>query len=285
MVRKGNHGLMDHHPFINELLIWDKSKKYRSMFQLTKKIRRTQYDLVVNIQRFGASGFMTGFSKAKTKIGFKKNPFSFKFDIKVEHEIGNGKHEIDRNNELIASFTEGPALKPKLYPSKDHFEAVNQYKENDYICIAPSSVWYTKAAPKEKWIELVNQSPEQIFVLGGPGDAELADEIMGQADNTNITNLCGKLNFLESVALMQDAKMNFVNDSGPMHMASSVNAPTTVFYCSTVPEFGFGPLSDNSKIIQVNDLSCKPCGLHGHKACPKGHFSCGYLLEIPNRLS
>jgi hypothetical protein len=28
---------------------------------------------------------------------------------------------------------------------------------------------------------------------------------------------------------------------------------------------------------------CKPCGLHGHKACPKGHFHCGNgLVEAMN---
>lgn len=285
MLRKGNHGLLENHPFINDLLIWDKSNKYRSMLSLTKQIRKRRYDCVINIQRFGASGFMTGFSKAQQKIGFKKNPFSFMFDIKIDHEIGKGKHEIERNNKLIEELTDQKAFKPKLYPTNQNFEKVAQYQSKAYICIAPSSVWYTKAAPKEKWVELVNKSEHQVYILGGPDDAILAEKIIEASDNNLVTNLCGQLNFLDSVALMKGAKMNFVNDSGPMHMASSVNAPTTVFYCSTVPEFGFGPLADQSIIVQVDDLDCKPCGLHGHKACPKGHFSCGHLLELPNRLS
>jgi len=69
--------------------------------------------------------------------------------------------------------------------------------------------------------------------------------------------------------------MNFCNDSAPMHLASSVNAPVTVIYCSTLPEFGFGPLSDRSFIIETREeLRCRPCGLHGHKACPLGHHNC-----------
>jgi ADP-heptose:LPS heptosyltransferase len=46
---------------------------------------------------------------------------------------------------------------------------------------------------------------------------------------------------------MKGAKMNYVNDSGPLHLASAMNAPITAFFCSTVPEFGFGPLSENPK--------------------------------------
>jgi ADP-heptose:LPS heptosyltransferase len=45
---------------------------------------------------------------------------------------------------------------------------------------------------------------------------------------------------------MKDAAMNYVNDSAPMHFASAVNAPVTAVYCSTIPAFGFGPLSDRS---------------------------------------
>jgi heptosyltransferase-2 len=80
---------------------------------------------------------------------------------------------------------------------------------------------------------------------------------------------------------MKHAKMNYVNDSGPLHLASSVNAPTTAFFCSTVPAYGFFPLSYNSQVVEVANLYCKPCGLHGYKACPEGHFKCGKDIELP----
>ncbi|HEV9038701.1 MAG TPA: glycosyltransferase family 9 protein, partial [Puia sp.] len=74
--------------------------------------------------------------------------------------------------------------------------------------------------------------------------------------------------------------MNYVNDSAPMHFASAVNAPVTAVYCSTLPEFGFGPLSDDSHIVQIaQHLDCRPCGLHGYKACPLGHFNCAHKIE------
>ena len=85
---------------------------------------------------------------------------------------------------------------------------------------------------------------------------------------------------LESAALMKDATMNYVNDSAPMHMASAMNAKTTAIYCSTIPAFGFGPLADNAKIVETKlTLDCRPCGVHGHKACPEGHFKCAFSIE------
>ena len=92
--------------------------------------------------------------------------------------------------------------------------------------------------------------------------------------------LSGELTLLQSAALMKDAQMNYVNDSAPLHIASAMNAPVTAFFCSTVPAFGFTPLSDNSKIVEVKNLECRPCGLHGHKVCPKGNFKCGNEIEM-----
>jgi len=74
---------------------------------------------------------------------------------------------------------------------------------------------------------------------------------------------------------MRNAMMNYVNDSAPMHFASAMNAPVTAVYCSTFPEFGFGPLSDIRHIVQIEEpLYCRPCGLHGYAACPQKHFRC-----------
>ncbi|MGV3639746.1 MAG: glycosyltransferase family 9 protein, partial [Adhaeribacter sp.] len=76
-------------------------------------------------------------------------------------------------------------------------------------------------------------------------------------------------------ALMRDAVLNYVNDSGPMHLASALNAPTCAVYCSTVPRFGFGPLADFSRVVEKEEpLYCRPCGLHGYRQCPQGHFKC-----------
>ena len=74
--------------------------------------------------------------------------------------------------------------------------------------------------------------------------------------------------------------MNYVNDSAPMHLASAMNAAVTAVYCSTIPGFGFGPLSEISRIIETKlSLPCRPCGLHGFKECPLVHFKCAHSIE------
>jgi ADP-heptose:LPS heptosyltransferase len=79
--------------------------------------------------------------------------------------------------------------------------------------------------------------------------------------------------------------MNYVNDSAPMHLCSATNAPVTAVYCSTVPAFGFGPLSNQNKIAQINELlPCRPCGLHGYNKCPEKHFNCANNIHVTDVL-
>ena len=286
VVRKGNEALFNNHPFLNEVLVWKKKEnKYANLFRLLKTIKKNKYDLVINLQRFAATGFLTVFSGAKKTVGFDKNPWSFLFSKKIIHVVSTNEnhiHEVERNQKLIEDLTDKIAAKPRLYPSQSDYEEVKRYQASPYICVAPASVWFTKQYPAEKWISLINNisSNITIYLLGAPGDRSLCEEIKAGTTHREVINLAGKLTFLQSAALQQFAIMNYVNDSAPMHFASAVNAPVTAVYCSTVPAFGFGPLSDKSFIVQTNEaLACKPCGLHGYKACPLGHFKCAYTIN------
>ena len=284
LVKKGNESLLKNNPHLNYLITFDKSGgKYGAMRRLIRQFRARKYDLVINLHRFGSSGILTALSGAKKKYGFKKNPFSFSYSKKFEHTIGDGTHEVERNLSIIKEFGAVQTKRPELYPTREQFERIRDYHKETYFCFAPASVWFTKQLPKEKWIELIRKKSEEgrIILLGGKDDRELCEEIISGSHVENALNLAGELNLLESAALMSKAKRNYVNDSGPLHLASAMNAPVTAFFCSTVPAFGFGPLSVDSEIKEVSEkLDCRPCGLHGFKECPKGHFKCGYGIEI-----
>lgn len=285
MIKKGYENLFEDHLFINKVFAWDKkNRKYRSLFSIWKDIRAQRYDLIVNIQRYAATGFITAFGKAKETAGFNKNPFGMFFTHKVRHQIRvKGLHEVDRNQKLIAHITDNKAMRPGLYPGRAVLEKVKRYKSERYICVAPCSLWFTKQFPEDRWVEFLRHVPEdlKVFLLGGKDDVVICERIISKVPDKRIESLAGQLNLLESAALMRDAAMNYVCDSSPMHLASSQNAPTTAVFCSTVADFGFGPLSEDSVVVEENSsLKCRPCGLHGYKQCPKKHFDCAYFIDI-----
>jgi ADP-heptose:LPS heptosyltransferase len=290
LVKKGMEGLFRGHPFITNVISWDKSVKYKDFIRIFRLVRRRKYDLVINVQRFALTGLLTALSGAKSTVGFSKNPFWFLFTKRIRHMIGKGIHEVERNVSLLTPFIPTGmrvkeftnAHKPKLYPSKTDEAAVAKYKGKPFVTISPASLWFTKQYPSSKWVELIDTFPGgiSIFLLGSGSDAGLCEEIISASGSKEIISLAGLLTLLESAALLKDALMNYTNDSAPMHLASSVNAPVSVVYCSTIPEFGFGPLSEKQWIIQSDKaLKCRPCGLHGKNACPLQHFDCAFSIR------
>jgi len=276
------------HPFLRHVFVWDKrTAKNKNLFVLISELRKTEYDHIINCQRFLSTGLMTLLACGKEKIGYDKNPLSFLFTRTVKHDIGNGRHEADRLNDLIEHLTDGERPLPRLYPTPqaraDSERLVFQYTEGQgrYVCLAPASVWFTKQWPEAKWVELIMALPPDlhVFLIGAPSDGPLCQRIIRAAGRGH--DLSEELSLLASAALMEGSAMNYVNDSAPLHIASAMNAPVTVVFCSTVPAFGFGPLRANGRVVETSEkLECRPCGLHGYRACPKGHFRCALGIEV-----
>jgi heptosyltransferase-2 len=308
LVRGGAQELFTDHPYINQVHVWDKKKnKYQHLFQIIQTIRLIKYDVVINVQRYLATGIITVLSGAKKTIGFDKNPLSFLFSETVKHQFGSAAeaaeagglaaaqnsnsaslHETSRNHALLASLTTAPVAKPALYPSAANFAAVQKLQGAPYICMSPGSVWETKKMPAQNWIDLINAVPTNytIYLMGAPNEKDLCAEILSGSSREGVFNIAGELNLLEAAALIKGASLNYVNDSAPMHLASATGAPVAAIYCSTTPAFGYGPLSDTQFVVEtLEHLPCKPCGLHGKKVCPLGHFNCGHSITTAQLLA
>ena len=307
LVRRGNEGLLANNPHIRRVLSWDKKdRKYPNLLRLLRQIRREKYGRVVTLQRFASTGLLTAFSGAAERMGFAENPLSRFFTRRVPHVIGDGTHEVARNLALVESeeltvkisaagndiSTVNSSLltnKPRLYPTPADEAAAAPYAAGgQYICLAPTSVWFTKQYPESKWLELLAALPPglPVYLLGGPPDAAACARLARAAARPGLVNLAGKLSLLASAALMRGAVLNYVNDSAPLHLCSAVDAPVCAIFCSTVPAFGFGPLSTFARVVQHPGLlACRPCGLHGHARCPLGHFRCALEIETAQLLA
>ncbi len=288
LINRQSAGIYEHHPHIGRVLTWDKKKgKYVNLLRLIGQIRKEKYDAVINFHRYFSTGLMTAVSGAIFKAGFSDNPFAFVYDKKVPFTFHEGLHEVDRNHLLLKSAF--PQLqsgelsrRPVLYPSAGDVARVAIYEQGDYICMCPSSVWFTKQLPEERWIELITRLDFKgnIYLLGAPADQKLCEKIRLKTDE-RVLNLAGTLSLLQSAALMSKAVLNYVNDSAPLHLAAAMNAPVCAFFCSTVTDFGFYPLSGFSRVVEIEEgLYCRPCGKHGFQACPEKHFRCAFDIPL-----
>ncbi len=294
LCRHGNQSVLDGLPFIHKLWVWDKrGSKYKSLWRMIKELRGFKFDVVFNLHRHFNSGLVSLCMKAKHKIGFKQNPLSFFYSKSINHRIphtvqNKSWHEVQRNLQLLQAIKRNypmainpKGVRPQLPITETHRQKVQDLGlKTPYVVVAPASVWFTKQWEEASYKNLVSRLSErfQVYLIGGPDDFALCERVKAES---GAVNLCGKLNLLESAALMETATRVFVNDSGPLHLASSVNAPSTSFFCATIKEFGYGPLSDDSIVLESPEkLNCRPCGLHGHTSCPQDHFKCAKNITV-----
>lgn len=291
-LRKGNESVIQGLPTIEKTWVWDKAGgKTKNLMKLISELREIKFDMVFNLHRHFNSGLVSAMMKSPFKAGFKQNPLSMFYTRKINHQIPDprGWHEVQRNLELIPDYKiadNSKIYKPELPIQQKNVDKVSQFVSDNYFVVAPASVWYTKAWSEHRYRELTSELSKmgKVYFIGAPSDKDLCDRIREGFPNTE--NLCGALNLLDSAALMKKARRVFVNDSAPLHLASCVNAKTTAIFCSTVPAFGYTPLADDSVVVDVgNELSCRPCGLHGYQKCPLGHFKCSEDIQIKKVLA
>lgn len=207
-VRKGADSFFDDHPFVTEVLVWDRSGrgKYQRMLSLAFKARRRRPAMVVNLHRFSSMALVAKVIGAPENAGFE-GVSSFGLKTKrVEHGIGDGRHETERNHTLIAGRV-GPfdsaRDRPRLHPSGAHRTAVRSWPAEAAI-LAPSSVWATKRWPESHWSELVDALHEEdrdVVMMGGPGDDRLLESIVIRCSRRPLV-MAGQLSLLGSASLM-----------------------------------------------------------------------------------
>ena len=149
----------------------------------------------------------------------------------------------------------------------------------DYIVFAIGGKHKTKILPTEKIISICNKLNKQVILIGGEEDLEASEKIISAT--SNIQNTCGKYSIGQSAFIIKNAKYVITHDTGMMHIAAAFKKKIYSVWGNTIPAFGMTPYlaDDKSKIIEVKNLSCRPCTKIGFEKCPKGHFDCMQKID------
>ncbi len=134
----------------------------------------------------------------------------------------------------------------------------------------------TKRLPVEMIIQIINELDIPVILLGGREDAGTSKIICAAAKNA--FNGCGHFRLGQSASLVKQAKFVITHDTGLMHIAAAFNQRIISVWGNTIPGFGMNPFlqsgKGDSRMMEVNHLSCRPCSKIGFEKCPRGHFKC-----------
>ncbi|WP_027378603.1 glycosyltransferase family 9 protein [Chryseobacterium daeguense] len=155
-------------------------------------------------------------------------------------------------------------------------------KERSGIGFAPFAQHKGKMLPLEKSYELVRilaQKHTIYFFGGGKQEVETLEKWQHEIPNT--ISLAGKLNLSEELNKISELELMISMDSANMHLASLMGTRCVSIWGQTHPYagfLGFGQSEDD--VVQVKDLSCRPCSVFGDKECFRGDWACLEELNI-----
>jgi heptosyltransferase-2 len=145
------------------------------------------------------------------------------------------------------------------------------------VAIAPGAVGPSKRWTTSGYAQLAQRLSAEgvrVWILGGPGENELAAAIAG-SDPANARDLTGP-DLRNAVLALAAADVAVSNDSGLLHVAAAIGTPAIGIFGPTSP-WHWAPLNPLAAVVEIEHaLSCRPC----HKpTCRMGHHRC--MADIP----
>ena len=244
--------------------------------EVISELKNENYDWIIDLHNNIRSSQLKRIrvkSKSYKKLNFQKFLFT-NFGINRMPKT----HTVDRFLDTISHLgvkNDGKGL--DFFLSKQDEVDIG---EKDYICFAIGGQHFTKILPTTKIIEICKKINKTIVLIGGKDDYNRADEIEKEVGE-KVINLCGKYRINQSAYIMKNSKYLITHDTGFMHIAAAFQMKIFTVFGGTHPDLGFSPYLPNSenKIIQVENLSCRPCHRYGRSKCPEGHLNCMNLID------
>ncbi|MEO2065988.1 MAG: lipopolysaccharide heptosyltransferase II [Desulfurobacteriaceae bacterium] len=278
VVRKGFEGVFEDFWAVDRVIPFDK----KGFWRFSKQLRSEKYSLAVSPHRSHRTSLILFLSKIPRRVGYDRAGFSFLYTDRVKHEFKKGLHEVDRLLRLLEPLERDFSVVydrevelPLTISTYERTLSKFSLKEGEYGVIAPGSVWPTKAWLPEYYAEVGNyllRKGLKVVIVGSKSDEVYCSRVFELMGRRGI-NLCSKTSLKEFFSVIKGAKLLVSNDSSPVHVASAFNTPVVEVYGATVPDFGFFPYG-RGKFVELKGLKCRPCGLHGGRKCPEGHFKC-----------
>ncbi|CAN2045536.1 heptosyltransferase II [Candidatus Magnetomoraceae bacterium gMMP-13] len=246
-------------------------KTLKEIYNFIKKLRDTEYDLLIDFQSLLKSGIFIGLSRAKRKTGYGRGmehaEHSYIFLNERIPPVNMNNHAVLRELMLLKEI--GIKCRKIIFDfpiNNFHRNEVNDLlrshniNENfPLISINPMTKWKTKLWENEKFANVADNLIERgcaVVFTGSKEDRLVIKKISYYMKNKTV-NLAGETTLKILAALYERSEFLISTDTGPMHIAAAVGTPVIALFGPTAP-WRTGPFGNNHKIVRL-DLKCSPC--------------------------
>jgi heptosyltransferase-2/heptosyltransferase-3 len=197
-----------------------------------------------------------------------------------------GRHEVEQNLGLIdwhASTQVSPTPLPESNPLEFHIPdsatawARELLGDVHPIVIHPGAGAPVKLWQTERWAAvaeaLASETGAQILLTGSKAERSLCLEIAAQMESEAWV-MAGETTLDQLAAILNDSRLVLGLDSGPLHLAVAVGAPTVHLYGPINPE-SFGPWGPPERHRVIHSAwPCIPCNRLDYGPAELAHHPC-----------
>jgi lipopolysaccharide heptosyltransferase II len=259
--------LVQGHPAIDEVIVFDRQRGWNAFRPFLAKIRARKFDVVLDLQRHLKSGFVSWWSGAPQRIGFSRT------DAKELNWIFNNLHieafggDISKLDHYL-KFAEylGISQSPIEWDfalTDEEEAAIGRHLarvSHKFAVLFVGTRWQSKQwfpAQMALCADLLhNKYQFDVVLLGGKDDQELAREAVALTKAPMINHV-GRTSLREAVGIIQRATIAVGPDTGLMHIAAAVKTPVVSLWGATSPA-RTGPY-DNAHLVIQGKAPCVPC--------------------------
>ncbi len=275
--------LLLHHPAVDEVILFDRARWWRSGLPFLGRVRSERFDLVLDLQRHFKSGFISWCSGAPDRLGFHPRDtkeFNWLFNNHYIPRMGDGISKLPH----YLKFAETLGLEP--YPIEWDLRLTEVEEASiermlggvsDFAVFFVGSKWESKhwfpAETARSAAEIQQCYGLDIVLLGGKENISFADEVVGLRP-LRIVNLVGKTSLREATGILARAKVAIGPDTGLMHLSAAVGTPVVSLWGATDP-VRTGPHGYEDFAVH-GKAPCSPCYL---RRCPIGRI-CMRSIDI-----
>lgn len=252
-----------------------------------RAIRRARYDVALDLQGLLKSGAIARGSGASRVIGFVprylREPLAALFYTEQYDPGGDGIHAPSERRHvmtinlgmlaLLGVVDSPPAFLFEL-PESVVATQVREAAGGPYALLNPGAAWPNKRWPAERLaalgIALFERHRLRSVVLWGPGERDLAEEIVGRAGSAAL--MTPETRIGDIMALARGAAVMVSGDTGPTHIGAAMGVPLVGIYGPTRPERN-GPWDPADLTVS----RAASCGCHHRRRCRAPHWC---LLDI-----
>ncbi|MCX7977516.1 MAG: glycosyltransferase family 9 protein [Bdellovibrionaceae bacterium] len=250
-------------PLVSEVA--DDSLSLRRLDEVTEKIRKRNYDLIINLTFSPFSSFFVhSVAGANTSVlGYSRHRDGY---LKIEDDVSSffyAQAGISRPNRIHLSDIFATMINVDLIPedwrSPENINKRKFHLPENYIVAHIGASDTGKTLSPVQWGKVFNEysrSPRSapVVLIGGEADVIIASCIEEEAPNCKFVNLVGKTQIFDLFSIVSGAQALIGGDSVAMHVASLTNTRCLNISIPPVNFWETGPRAKGSIVIRLKNL-------------------------------